>query len=158
VLAQVGDPRQVYDDPVDLPTAEFIGDTCILPAVISGDIAHGALGEVPVRRSTGHGRFDGPAILMLRPEQLSIRPVESAPGGVAAAVTSVEYFGHDCIITAELSADALSPPTTLTCRLLAGERLSPGDAVAISVNGSALAFPALPPAEAPADTRERIAQ
>ena len=28
VLAQVGDPRQVYDDPVDLPTAEFIGDTC----------------------------------------------------------------------------------------------------------------------------------
>jgi len=158
VLAQVGDPRQVYDDPVDLPTAEFIGDTCMLPAVVRGDTAHGALGEVPVRRSTGGGWFEGPAILMLRPEQLSIRPVASAPGGVVAAVTSVEYFGHDCIVTAELPADPLSPPTTLTCRLLAGERLSRGDAVAISVNGSALAFPEPWPAGAPAGTRERVTQ
>jgi hypothetical protein len=73
-------------------------------------------------------------------------------------VTSVEYFGHDCIVTAELPADPLSPPTTLTCRLLAGERLSRGDAVAISVNGSALAFPEPWPAGAPAGTRERVAQ
>ena len=110
VLAQVGDPRQVYDDPVDLPTAEFIGDTCMLPAVVRGDIAHGVLGEVPVRRSSGGGRFEGPAILMLRPEQLLIRPIaRRPPGGVAAAVTSVEYFGHDCIVTAELPADALDP-------------------------------------------------
>ncbi len=158
MLAQVGDPRQVYDDPVDLPTAEFIGDTCMLPAVVSGDIAHGALGEVPVRRSNGAGRFEGPAILMLRPEQLLIRPISSAPAGVAAAVVSVEYFGHDCIVTAELPSGALTTPTTLTCRLLAGEHLRPGDAVAISVNGSALAFPAGRPAEAPASARERVAQ
>ena len=158
VLAQVGDPRQVYDDPVDLPTAEFIGDTCMLPAVVRGDSAHGALGDVPVRRPTGGARFEGPAILMLRPEQLSIRPIASAVGGVTATVTSVEYFGHDCIVTAELPVDALSPPTTLTCRLLAGERLRPGDAVAISVNGSALAFPEPRPAGAPAGTRERVAQ
>jgi len=162
VLAQVGDPREVYDDPVDLPTAEFIGDTCMLPGIVRGDVAHGVLGEVPVRRPSAGRRFDGPAILMLRPEQLLIRPISStaiasAAGGAAAVVTSVDYFGHDCIVTAELPADARTPPTTLTCRLLAGEQLKPGDAVTISVNGSALAF-AAQPAGVRAGSRERFAQ
>jgi len=163
VLAQVGDPRQVYDDPVDLPTAEFIGDTCMLPAIVRGDIAHCVLGELPVRHSSAGGRFDGPAILMLRPEQLLIRPmsttsVDSTTGGVAAAVGSVEYFGHDCIVTAELPPDALTPPITLPCRLLAGEQLKPGDTVTILVNGSALAFPEPWPAGAPAGTPEQVGQ
>jgi iron(III) transport system ATP-binding protein len=142
VLAQVGDPREVYEDPVDLPTAQFIGDTCMLPALVRGDTAHGALGAIPVRRPGDGGRFDGPAIIMLRPEQLVIRPIEVAAGGVVAAVSSVEYFGHDCIVTARLPAAASTSPTTLTCRLLAGEHLKAGDDVTISVNGSALAFPA----------------
>jgi len=149
VLAQVGAPQQVYDDPVDLPTAQFIGDTCLLPALVRGDAAHGALGAVPVRHLNGRGGFEGPAILMLRPEQLAIRPFAQAPGGVAAAVSAVEYFGHDCIVTVELRADDLAPPTMLTCRMLAGEHLKPGDAVTISVNGSGLAYPAPEPAVPP---------
>ena len=48
VLAQVGDPRQVYDDPVDLPTAEFIGDTCMVPGFVAG------VGGARAARGSGH--------------------------------------------------------------------------------------------------------
>ena len=53
LLAQVGNPRQVYDDPVDLPTAEFIGEACVIPVVVHGDVASGALGDVVIRRPPG---------------------------------------------------------------------------------------------------------
>ncbi len=114
VLAQVGDPRQVYDDPVDLPTAEFIGDTCMLPADRPGRHRPRRAGRGPGAPPERWRRFDGPAILMLRPEQLLIRPmsataIASAARGVAAAVTSVEYFGHDCIVTAELPVGCAHP-------------------------------------------------
>ncbi|MGS0684140.1 ABC transporter ATP-binding protein [Nakamurella sp. GG22] len=145
VLAQVGDPRQVYDEPVDLPTAEFIGDTCTVPGFVAGSAAHGPLGDLAIRHPVGADRFDGPALLMLRPEQLQIRtePPAGTPG-VRAVVSSVEYFGHDCVVTAELPGDPQTPGTSVTCRLLGGERLAAGSTVAISVSGAALAYPMKP--------------
>ena len=142
VLAQVGEPREVYDDPIDLPTAEFIGDTCTVPGIVSGSAAHGPLGDLPVRHPVGSRRFDGPAMLMLRPEQLQIisQPADGADG-VRAVVSAVEYFGHDCVVTAELPGDGGTPGTSVTCRLLGGERMTTGSTVAISVSGAALAYP-----------------
>jgi ABC-type sugar transport system ATPase subunit len=97
----------------------------------------------------GAERFDGPALLMLRPEQLQIRtePAAGTPG-VRAVVSSVEYFGHDCVVTAELPGDPQTPGTSVTCRLLGGERLAAGSTVAISVSGAALAYPPRAPAAA----------
>ncbi len=142
MLAQVGEPREVYDEPIDLPTAEFIGDTCTVPGVVDGSAAHGPLGDLPVRYPAGARQFDGPALLMLRPEQLQI---STRPGsevhGVRAVVSSVEYFGHDCVVTAELPGDAVTPGTSVTCRLLGAERMTTGSVVAISVTGAALAYP-----------------
>ncbi len=172
MLAQVGEPRQVYDEPVDLSTAEFIGDTCTVAGVVAGDRAYGPLGDIAVRYPAGSTAFDGPAMLMLRPEQLLIRrrrpdPADGADGadradradvtdrvdggdGVRAVVSSVEYFGHDCVVTAllpgdaKLPGDATLPGTSVTCRLLGGEEVTPGTAVAISVSGPALAYPMEP--------------
>jgi iron(III) transport system ATP-binding protein len=145
VLAQVGEPREVYDEPVDLPTAEFIGDTCTVPGIVTGSAAHGPLGDLPVRYPAGARHFDGPAMLMLRPEQLQVRtsPAEGADG-VRAVVSSVEYFGHDCVVTADLPGDAVTPGTSVTCRLLGAERMTTGAVVAISVSGAALAYPLQP--------------
>ncbi len=144
-LAQVGNPRQVYDDPVDLPTAEFIGETCTVPGLVHGEIASGALGDITVRRPQGRLGFDGPAMLMLRPEQLEIHRFEPSDGsmvrGVPAVVSSVDYFGHDCVVTAELPATAGLPATSVTCRLLGGDEVLPGARVSISVSGAALAYP-----------------
>ena len=141
VLAQVGEPREVYDDPIDLPTAEFIGDTCTVPGLVAGSAAHGPLGNLQVRYPVGTQRFDGPAMLMLRPEQLQVRtrPADGAEG-VRAVVSAVEYFGHDCVVTAELPGDAGTAATSVTCRLLGAERMTTGSTVAISVSGAALAY------------------
>ena len=145
LLAQVGKPRQVYDDPVDLPTAEFIGEACTVPGIVHGNVASGALGDIAVRRPTGAIGFDGPATLMLRPEQLEIHrtaPSDGSPArGVPAVVSSVDYFGHDCVVTAELPATAGLPATSVTCRLLGGDEVIPGAHVSISVSGAALAYP-----------------
>ena len=150
-LAQVGPPRAVYDEPVDLVTAEFIGDTCSVPGIVNGDQAHCALGDIPVRRPAGRSAPDGPAMLMLRPEQLQIRVRPPAgPDAAAAIVSSVEYFGHDCVVIAHLPGAGPTPPTTVTCRLLAGEHLEPGTRIAISVWGPAMAYPIHPMTPSPA--------
>ncbi|HEY5116257.1 MAG TPA: ABC transporter ATP-binding protein [Nakamurella sp.] len=140
-LAQVGRPREVYDRPVDLPTAEFIGDTCTVPGVVERDVAHCALGVIEVRRSPGHAVPDGPALLMLRPEQIQLHPRPAADDGSVGVVSSVEYFGHDCVVTAALPGALDAPATTVTCRLLAGEHLEPGMKITISVSGAAMAYP-----------------
>ena len=137
-LAQVGEPQQVYDDPADLPTADFLGDTCTIRGVVRGGVAHGPLGDIEVRYPPGGGEFDGPALLMLRPEQLRIRPVPDGRPGPSAVVRAVEYFGHDCVVTADLPGD---PPTTVTSRVLGGDRVPPGTPVRVTVSGTALAYP-----------------
>ena len=141
-LAQVGRPREVYDQPVDLPTAEFIGDTCTVPGVVRQDTARCALGLIDVRPIPGRAFPDGPALLMLRPEQIQLHPrAATADDASNAVVSSVEYFGHDCVVTAALPGALDTPATTVTCRLLAGEHLEPGTGITISVSGPAMAYP-----------------
>jgi len=141
-LAQVGRPREVYDQPIDLPTAEFIGDTCTVPGVVRQDTARCALGVIDVRRTPGRAMPDGPALLMLRPEQIQLHPRPAAGDDRSrAVVSSVEYFGHDCVVTAALPGALDAPATTVTCRLLAGEHLEPGTNITVSVSGPAMAYP-----------------
>ncbi len=71
MFTQVGSPREVYRWPVDLRTAAFLGDTCVVPAEVVGDCATGPLGTVPIRRRPGDPTA-GPVLLMLRPEQLRV--------------------------------------------------------------------------------------
>ena len=141
-LAQVGRPREVYDQPIDLPTAEFICDTCTVPGVVRQDTARCALGVIDVRRTPGRAMPDGPALLMLRPEQIQLHPRPAAGDDRSrAVVSSVEYFGHDCVVTAALPGALDAPATTVTCRLLAGEHLEPGTNITVSVSGPAMAYP-----------------
>ena len=94
---------------------------------------------------------DGPALLMLRPEQIQLHPRPAADDGSVGVVSSVEYFGHDCVVTAALPGALGAPATTVTCRLLAGEHLEPGTNITISVSGPAMAYPvdSVPPGPRP---------
>ena len=65
-FTQVGAPQDVYRQPNDRFTAEFLGDCIRLPCTVASGIAECALGRVPVQASVD----DGPATLALRPEQL----------------------------------------------------------------------------------------
>jgi len=139
-LAQVGSPQQVYDNPADLPTAKFVGDTCTLTGTVTGTTAETPLGTIPIRHALHSIKSDGPATLMLRPEQLLLRPGHTPGTGTPGVVDTVEYFGHDCVVTVAILQDLQTPGTTLTCRSMGAGHLRPGSLVLISATGTAIAY------------------
>jgi iron(III) transport system ATP-binding protein len=101
LFTQVGSPQHVYRQPADRFTAEFLGDCIALPCTITSGIADCALGRVPVAAA------DGPATLLLRPEQLVATVVSDSEciDGVGT-VMATEFLGHDVLLTIDPAGDA----------------------------------------------------
>jgi iron(III) transport system ATP-binding protein len=134
-FTKVGTPQSVYRDPDDRFTAEFLGDCVLLPCVVTAGVAECALGRVPVRADA-----DGPATVMLRPEQLVATILsDDAPAdesGVATVLAS-EFRGHDVMLTVDLGGD--TAPITVRQHSVA-----PPDVhakVRLAVSGTAVVFP-----------------
>jgi iron(III) transport system ATP-binding protein len=125
-LAQVGSPREVYQQPVDRSVAEFVGAAVVLDAVVEADLARCALGALPVAAGTA----PGPASVLVRPEQLVLGAVGS---GVRAQVVDVGYHGHDATVRLRLP-DLVAP---VLARVHGGSAPSVGDAVGVTVLGVA---------------------
>ncbi len=87
------EPRQLYSDPPDVRTAASIGEANILAAEVRDGRAICSLGSISVI-SEGELPRDGPAQLLLRPEQLALRR-RDADDTTRARVTDVQYHGHD---------------------------------------------------------------
>jgi multiple sugar transport system ATP-binding protein len=72
VLQQVGSPAELYDNPVNLFVAGFIGSPAMnfMPGEISGDKLKLPIGEVDLGSlgDLGGGRKDGPVVAGIRPE------------------------------------------------------------------------------------------
>jgi iron(III) transport system ATP-binding protein len=102
-FTQVGTPEQVYRQPVDRFTAEFLGDCITLPCTVSANVADSALGRIPVTAD------DGPGTLVLRPEQL-VATVVSDSGQLQldglGTVIATEFLGHDVLLTIDPAGDA----------------------------------------------------
>ena len=113
-FTQVGAPQDVYRQPADRFTAEFLGDCISLPCTLASGVAECALGRVPVPTSLD----DGPATLALRPEQLvatvvtdtaaHVRSMDPGTHDGIGTVVGVEFLGHDVLLTIEPGAD-ISP-------------------------------------------------
>jgi iron(III) transport system ATP-binding protein len=93
-FTQVGSPQQVYHQPNDHFTAAFLGDCITVPCTVTAGVADSALGRVPVKGP------DGPATLVLRPEQL-VATVISDTGRLdgVGTVIATEFLGHDMLLT-----------------------------------------------------------
>lgn len=111
-LVQMSEPASLYQDPADIETARFVGDSVELPATYSGgDSVHTPLGTVRIRGSIPVNA--GSLTAVLRPEQLVLvdpRPVGGAvtQGGLGA-VNGVTYHGHDSLVHITLiSGESLS--------------------------------------------------
>jgi iron(III) transport system ATP-binding protein len=101
-FTQVGAPQDVYREPKDRFTAEFLGDCISLPCTVASGMAECALGCVPVQASFG----DGPATLALRPEQLVANLVSDSDGRDSiGTVIAIEFLGHDVLLTIDPAAD-----------------------------------------------------
>ncbi|NRI69163.1 ABC transporter ATP-binding protein [Rhodococcus sp. MS16] len=137
-LAQLGTPREIYDAPIDVPTAEFIGDAVVLPAIVEGNTATCALGEVALSRSTNAAAMSGRARIMLRPEQIEITAGEA---GVWGRVVDVEYLGSEALVGIDLDdRGADDVPERVTVRRFGTSKLAVGDRVSIRVLGTAIAY------------------
>jgi iron(III) transport system ATP-binding protein len=101
-FTQVGTPEHVYRLPNDRFTAEFLGDCISLPCTVSSGVAGCALGRIPVETPVA----DGPATLVLRPEQLVATMVSDSEqlDGVGTVIAT-EFLGHDVLLTIDPAGD-----------------------------------------------------
>ena len=129
-LVQLADPQTLYRRPGDLDTAAFVGDAVVLDADVRAGEAHCVLGVVPV----AEGSPDGPARVLLRPEQLRLGPPTA--GAALGVVHSVDFYGHDARVLLDLPGGL-----RVAARLDGADLPAGGQQVAVSVAGRALAFP-----------------
>jgi iron(III) transport system ATP-binding protein len=102
-FTQVGTPQQVYRQPRDRFTAEFLGDCVTLPCTVASGVADCAIGRIPVQESV----TDGPATVVLRPEQLVATVVsDSEQLDSVGTVIAAEFLGHDMLLTIDPAGDA----------------------------------------------------
>jgi iron(III) transport system ATP-binding protein len=142
-LRQAGPPRAVYLAPADPETAAFLGEAIILDAVVADGVARCALGTVPV-----DGRRDGPATIMLRPEQIALSRAEPAlvnGAAVLGRVLAADFVGPSATVTLGIlrpagAPDAL-PDATLALRTASLELPAAGATVRLTIRGPAHAFP-----------------
>ncbi|MGD0379884.1 MAG: ABC transporter ATP-binding protein [Acidimicrobiales bacterium] len=95
VMVVSADPHELYRHPPDVTAATSLGEANILAAEVAGNWARCALGAVPLH---SHAQVnDGPAQLLLRPEQLVVH-LEGGPDTVAAIVVDTQFHGHDTLV------------------------------------------------------------
>jgi len=105
-LVQVGSPEDVYLRPRDLATAEFLGDAIVLNATLNDGWAECALGRLAVDDATRNG----PAQVMLRPEQLQLCGIDHGSAGI---VTEIDFGGSTCMLT--IRPDGASQTILVRC-------------------------------------------
>jgi iron(III) transport system ATP-binding protein len=136
-LVQVAAPDAVYTRPTDPAVATFVGAAVLLPATIHGERAECVLGNLTV----APGSVQGPAQLVIRPEQILLRAdagSDSTNGdGVSARVGEVAYFGHDATVRLHLEPGG----PEVVARVMGTRTPDPGARVRLAVDGVVAAFP-----------------
>jgi iron(III) transport system ATP-binding protein len=132
-LAQIGTPREIYSTPIDVATAQFIGDAVVLSAHVEGSTARCALGDIAVATTGVHGN----ARVMVRPEQIELTPDGA---GVSGTVVDVEYLGSEMLLGIRLDTADGMVSERVTVRCFGATTLTPGGRVGIRVLGKAVAY------------------
>jgi thiamine transport system ATP-binding protein len=114
-ISQVGPPAQVWREPVDEPTARFLGCVAIVPATVRAGVVRCAYGDAPLS-----GVPDGEIRLGLRPT--SLRHTETGP--VTGTVEhGLHRSDHVRLRVALDSGTAVDAVTTVTAAPVPGTRV-----------------------------------
>jgi iron(III) transport system ATP-binding protein len=141
---QVGKPRALYMKPVDRTVAEFLGDAILFPARIADGFAQTPLGLLPADAA---GTREN-ALVMLRPEQVTLLPVSQGNGTAATSgellgvISDMEFAGAISTVAVKLLNDRSSSgcEAPLVLKGPGIEARSVGDIVQIVVRGAAHVF------------------
>ena len=94
-IAQVGSPRELYEQPANLFVADFIGDANLLPATIAE--VHGTSARVQLDALAidlpSRGLPPGPVKLAIRPDAIRISPQAPSDPAIQAQVRKASYLG-----------------------------------------------------------------
>jgi iron(III) transport system ATP-binding protein len=135
VIAQAGAPRALYEQPLDLDLARFLGEANVVSGTASAGATTTLFGTVPTH--PGIEGIEGGVIVMVRPEQFAVAPGIGADG-VRGEVEDLHYFGHDTIMTVRPTEhEGLG---VLRVRIVGARTLSPGQTVTVSVTGPVSAW------------------
>jgi spermidine/putrescine transport system ATP-binding protein len=106
-VLQEGTPREVYDQPANRFVANFVGDTNFLEGTIRR-VDAGAVFDLPggVTVDAPSDADDGPATLMVRPEFLKLRSIDSTDPvqGVPGTIVNIAFLGNHTRITVSTAA------------------------------------------------------
>ena len=144
-IAQLATPQQVYDRPVNLRVADFIGGMNFLPARLldspAGTLraAIPAFGEVELPRPEGFAPDGKHITLGMRPEHISLLLEANLPAErrISAQVANVAYYGD--MTYYYMGIEGLREPVVVTMRNTAGRRiLAAGERIDIGWSPAAL--------------------
>lgn len=128
-IAQVGRPEEVYGRPATPAVAEFLGEANLVEGVVRGAVLETEIGELALVAAED----DGPAVGLVRPEDLDLERAADGP----ATVVDVEYHGHDQLVTVVLLSGLV-----LRARLHSRHRFPTGCRARLRAVGSGVvAFP-----------------
>lgn len=101
-IAQCADPATLYESPATLAVATFVGEATVLDGVVHNGLVRCALGELTMRPG---GPTEGPAKVLVRPEQIDIDAAASntGTGTGTATVVARAFFGHDGMVRVQLA-------------------------------------------------------
>jgi iron(III) transport system ATP-binding protein len=122
-IAQFGSPEDVYENPTSPEIAVSTGDAMILPAqqsadgVVSYSLTNQSTNFIPKR----HG------YVVIRPEEVLV----ADKGGIGATLISLDYFGHDAMLTFSLVGSG----DLIKARVAGHSGYSVGQTLAISHQG-----------------------
>jgi iron(III) transport system ATP-binding protein len=135
-IRQFASPEALYTRPADPGIARFLGEANIVPGTASAGAVETAFGKLPL--VGGNMPPAGPAVVLIRPEQLFLRPLggdRPGSGRVTGQVIHREYYGHDCVVLVDTGGEH---PLRVRCPGRSPIRAS--DMVAVSAEGDVIAW------------------
>jgi iron(III) transport system ATP-binding protein len=133
-LVQTAAPRDLYQTPVDLGIAQFVGEAVVLPGQARNSVVDCALGTLQLLRPA-----TGAVDVMLRPEQLQLLANGIAAGDAPLAdVISSAYFGGQTLVTLRLHG---GEHLSITAATSTQDPPAAGTAIHIAVTGAVMAYP-----------------
>jgi iron(III) transport system ATP-binding protein len=139
-IGQFAAPETLYRQPADPRTARFLGEANIVSGTASSGAVDTAFGRLTL--ADGVTSPAGPAVVLIRPEQISLQPHDGGPSGPGQATGKVihrEYYGHDCVVLVD-TGDGDQP---LRVRCPGRSPVQAGDVVHIVADGDVIAWQAL---------------
>ena len=127
-IEQIGTPEEIYGQPATRWVASFLGEIDTLPGEASGGVASCVLGDVRVSP-----QLSGAVDILIRPESVSVGTGHD--GGYDAIVVERVYYGHDQIVTLELSGGV-----RVRSRSIGFPAWHPGDRLQVRLTGPVTAL------------------